>query len=468
MATAGCHRRTAGWALAVFPGIAAITGPVFAVPPAAPAQTQTVPLPEASPAPAETLLGNALGLRPALRESGIEPGLLLQYEYFRNPTGGLRQSGNADGLATMSIDVDLGRAIELEGAHFRVSGFGIFGRGITQSALGSLGTVSSNEAYRALRLWELWIEQTFWSSKGSIRIGQQAADLEFFTSIYASVFLNSAFGWPNLPSNDLPAGGPAFPLATPGVRLRLGDFGGTTVMFGLYSGDPSPPGVLDPEIQDHGGVAFTLNEGALLIGELQRTIRMSETLGLPGTVKLGFWYNTYKFADQRFDARGLSLADAASGQPRQHWGNWSIYGVWDQEVWHGRTGQALSVFVRASAAPRDRNLVDLEVNPGIVAKGIVPGRPDDSLGLGYVFTHVSAAATALDRDRNAASGGLLPVRDAEQTIELTYQAAVRDWLVLQPDLQYWIAPGGRVPDPSRPGRPVADALVIGLRTSVNF
>ena len=34
----------------------------------------------------------------------------------------------------------------------------------------------------------------------------------------ASYFVNTMFGWPMLPSADLPGGGPAYPLSALGVR----------------------------------------------------------------------------------------------------------------------------------------------------------------------------------------------------------------------------------------------------------
>ena len=51
-------------------------------------------------------------------------------------------------------------------------------------------------------------------------VGQIAADDEFITSQYASIFVNATFGWPDLTSANLPSGGPAYPLATPGVRVK--------------------------------------------------------------------------------------------------------------------------------------------------------------------------------------------------------------------------------------------------------
>ena len=37
----------------------------------------------------------------------------------------------------------------------------------------------------------------------------------------ALLFVNTMFGWPLIPSYDLPGGGPAYPLSALGVRLRV-------------------------------------------------------------------------------------------------------------------------------------------------------------------------------------------------------------------------------------------------------
>lgn len=74
--------------------------------------------------------------------------------------------------------------------------------------------------------------------------------------------------------------------------------------------------------------------------------------GLPGTYKVGFWYNTQRFADQQFDNTGLSLANPAStGVPQSHRGNYSFYALADQMVWRPgpRSPQSVGVFARVMA-----------------------------------------------------------------------------------------------------------------------
>lgn len=70
--------------------------------------------------------------------------------------------------------------------------------------------------------------------------------------------------------------------------------------------------------------------------------------------------------------------------------------------------------------PGDRNLVDL-VDAGIAYKGLLPGRPNDTLGLGLIYSRIGPAARAFDRDNLIFGQGNAPVRSSEAVIELTYQ-----------------------------------------------
>jgi porin len=47
----------------------------------------------------------------------------------------------------------------------------------------------------------------------------------------------------------------------------------------------------------------------------------------------------------------------------------------------GIDDQGLSGFVRAGGVPNDRNLISFYADGGLLYKGLVPGRPDDKVGL---------------------------------------------------------------------------------------
>ena len=106
-----------------------------------------------------------------------------------------------------------------------------------------------------------------------MKIGQQSLDQEFMTSQYSGLFLNTMMGWPMLPSADLYAGGPAYPLSSLGIRLRTQLGNGFTALGGVFQDNP-PGGPFNADSQLLGstrwGGNFNLRTGTLFIAEVHR------------------------------------------------------------------------------------------------------------------------------------------------------------------------------------------------------
>jgi porin len=160
------------------------------------------------------LLGDLDGVRAALDQYGVSLGLQSVDEVFGNPNGGRAQGVAFDGENTLSLGVDLEKAVGLKGGIFNVSALQNYGHGPSASKIDNLNLVSSIEAIRTAWLFELWYQQSFFGGAMDVRLGQLAADQEFMITQYGSWFVNMAFTWPTLPSVNLPAGGPAAPLAS--------------------------------------------------------------------------------------------------------------------------------------------------------------------------------------------------------------------------------------------------------------
>ncbi|CAG9212537.1 Porin [Paraburkholderia tropica] len=424
-----------------------------------------------------TLFGDMGGVRPWLDNHGVTFGLQETSEYLNNLSGGVHRGGAYDGLTEMSVGVDTQKAFGLPGGIFNVSALQIHGTSITQRNLQALQAVSGVEAEAGTRLWELWYQQSFANGKADIKIGQQSVDQEFMVSEYAGAFMNATFGWPVLPSMDMPAGGPAYPLSSLGARLRLTPTNAWTVLAGVFDGSPAGSGSGDVQRLNAHGTNFNLHDGALFIGEVQYALNAPDSnapdakqSGLPGTYKLGFWYNTQHFADQRYDSNGLSLADPAStGVAQSHRGDYGFYAGADQMIWRpsADSPQALGVFARVMGAPGDRNLVDLAVNAGVTLKAPFKGRDNDVAGLAVGYAKIGSHAQGFASDTATFTPGY-PARSAETVLEATYQVQIAPWWQVQADFQYVFRPGGGVPDPQNSARRVGDEAVVGVRTVVAF
>ena len=318
------------------------------------------------------------------------------------------------------------------------------------------------------------MEQLFFGGVLSLRAGQIAADDEFFVSQYASNFINATFGWPAILSADLPSGGPAYPLATPGARLKYAVSNQLSVQGAVFNGDPAGAGSGDPQARDPSGTSFRVNDGALAILEASfATNQDIPSAGLPATYKLGVWYHSGSFSDQRFDNSGQSLAAPTStGVAELHSGDYGVYGVVDRMLWHkdGTADQGLGAFLRLGAAPPDRNLVSFYGDIGLSLKGPFAARGDDVVGIALAEARISEAAHALDADMQRLAGSANPIRDGETSIEVTYRYQASLWWALQPDLQFVIHPGGGAAplgNPSSPSR-ISDAVIFGIRSAIVF
>jgi len=409
------------------------------------------------------LLGDAAGIRPFLDRYGISIGLQNVSEVLGNPNGGRTRGATFDGQNTLSLGVDLERAVGLKGSIFNVSAVQNYGHGLSAGNIDNLGTVSSVEARRSAWLYELWYQQSFLGGAVDVRVGQLGADQEFMITRYGNWFVNAAFGWPTLPSANLPAGGPNLPLATPGIRLRVNAAGPLTVLLGAFNGDPAGPGLGNPQVRDASGTLFRLGDGVFAVGEVQYAINAGkDAKGPPVTLKAGAWYHSKASANQFFANDGVTVAPQAASGSAIARENWSAYGVVDAMLLPGPGGKGgLAAFARAAASPSGRSLVSLELAGGLVYNSPF-GRDGDQAGFGITSVRVGRPL----------SGGALASRYAphgyETVLELSYQAQVLPWLQVQPDAQYVITPGGGIPNPARPGQKVGSAAVFGVRTIAAF
>ncbi len=410
--------------------------------------------------------GDPTGIRRRLSEQGISYGLIYTGEALRNVSGGVRQGGIYEGKLEAFVNADLEKLTGWKGLSFFANGFQIHGPGgLRDYHFESLITISNIEAVPSTRLSELWLEQKLLNDAFNVRFGQITADGEFFVSNYAKLFISN--DWPTILGANLPSGGPAYPLSTPGVRFKFDPDPHWTMLVALFNGNPGNQATVNRH-----GTNFRVNDPPLLMAELQYRINQEKTSsGLAGILRLGGWHHFGKFDDQRFDNLGLSLADPLSGIARQGQGTSGIYGIFDQQIYRPKGGDAdsgISVFGRFGATQSDRNLVDLFFDTGIVFAGMLPGRPDDKFGASVIYARISDQARALDRDSIALSGELQPVRDYEMLIEVSYQAQIRPGWTVQPVFQYLFHPGGNVPDPAVPERAVKSGALFGVRSTITY
>lgn len=449
------------------------------------------------------LLPDPGGHRAKLADEGVVFSLIYTGEVFGNPVGGYRQGAVYDGLLAAGLDADLEKFLGWKGLKFHALAYETHGPSGTAKYTRDLNFYSSIDAFDSAWLFDLWLESSLWHNVVNLRIGQQAVDTEFATTIGGALFIHSNFG--ALPTMVLNVPAPSYPEAAPGARLRLNTPDGRCYFqSGVYSGNPNADRDGDPDptfrrgtaYDDH-GTRFPIsgNQGLLAVAEAGYLRNYhKEDPGLPGAYRLGGFYHTGGFSDQRLDSTGRSLADPLSnGVPRRREGNGGIYAVAEQVIYrphdpHGGNedvatsaaapignaedsplgingapppaGPQARLFGRMGVGQGDRSLSDFYAEAGFNFRALLPGREADILGLGVTYTDLSGDRRARLRDANRFSGTHGALSDYEALLEGTYQINLAPWLSVQPDVQYIVHPGG--------SGQFGNALVVGVRTVVTF
>ena len=406
--------------------------------------------------------GDPGGIRAALEKKGITYNFTYIGEVLGNTSGGVKRGATYEGRLDGQLDLDFEKIAGVKDLTGHAQFFQIHGRGLSGNNLIDLFTTSNIEAFPSTKLYEAWLEQKLADGKLFVRAGQLAADTEFFISQSATLFVNSTFGFPAIYANDLPSGGPAYPLATPAVRVKYQPNDKLTLLAALFNGDPAGPfnpGVNDflPQLRDPSGTNFRLKDPPLLFAEAQYAYNQEkDAKGLPGTIKLGYVHHFGQFqAANQFLFTGATFRGEDSG-----------YLIIDQTLYRkpNTDDQGLSGFLRVSGAPQDRNLIDFYVDGGFAYKGLFPNRPDDTAGVAVAYGRVSPQVSASD----IALGNAPLIRDFQAAIELTYQYTVIPGFTVQPDFQYVFHPGAHgVADPND-GNPIRDAAVFGVRATIHY
>lgn len=424
------------------------------------------------------LLGDMWGLRSELGKYGAVLAIQETSELMGNVSGGIHRGPAYEGLTVAVLQVNTQRAFGWYGGTFNVSMEQIHGRNLSADNLGALQTVSGIEADRSTRLWELWYDQTFLDQqKLDIKIGQQSLDQEYMVSSNALTFVNTMFGWPMVPSADLPGGGPAYPLSALGVRGKYWITTPLYVLGGIYSGSPARNWSDDSQKSNKSGTSFVLDRGYMAILEFQYVypglgamVSPDEGEALSRVYRIGGWYDSEPFSDQYWDNSHTPLASPDSnGNALAHRGAFSFYAVADQMLWrsHVDANRSFNIFGRVMGSPQaDRVPIDFSMNFGFTFVDPLPYRQDDTLGLAMGYTHVSSALARYDKAVQKYTGDYSPAQGGETFLELTYQCQMTGWLQLQPDFQYLFNPSGGIPNPLHPDRRIHDEAVFGLRANV--
>lgn len=320
--------------------------------------------------------------------------------------GGDTHEARALGNLELTADGDLDRLVGWRGARVHLHLLSNHGHPINDAA-GTLQGIDNIEVDDPrTKLYEAWIEQGFANDRISLLLGLSDLNADFYQNDAAGVLIAPAFGI----GSELAATGPNGPSIFPStaftarLNVALGSAG-----YARAAVVNARAGVLG----DQAGVDLAMHDGALLIAE------GGSTRG-GGKLALGLWQYTRRQDDlHALDLAGMPVRRIARGG----------YVLLDQRVL-GSDARGVAVFVRAGVSDGVTTPFRGGFQAGLLAHGLIPGRPDGLVSFGVAHALLSSGFKDLLRE-----AGERP--DAAETgLELTYQDRIGRFLSVQPDLQY--------------------------------
>jgi porin len=423
------------------------------------------------------LTGDWDGLRDELGKKGIvlDVDLLLTPQIVMG--GGRNTGGDFWGNLDYTLNVDTQKLGLWPGGFFKVEADTGFGSNAFQDA-GTIVPVNTAALLpapddRTTALTNATFTQ-FLSPKFGLTAGKlnllDAGETEFYGN-YRTQFMNTAFNFPMTIA--------LLPLSTFGggvIALPRDDI----ILSGLAIGPNGEP------ISNDVGQAF---HGVMILGNGKLTVN---PFGLVGHQSLGFtWDNQNRFSldqdpsnithmllneqfpllanpgpvlTQIFASRFPNLLVPTQPANRES-SSWTISYTFDQYFWQpdGDPKHGVGVFFAFGASDGNPEPIQYAYLAGIGGKGVVPGRPDDSFGIGLARTQFSSSFLPFLRQQF--NLGL----QREDAIEMYYNMAITPWMNLTSDLQIVSSGLNQAISPTTGQLTGIDTVVVaGARLRVRF
>lgn len=390
-----------------------------------------------------------------LREELANEGVIFSSTYTNNVlgdvSGGMKQGGRYDHSVGWDVNFNLERFVGLMGTQFHIAGLWRAGQNLSKAVVGNdlvCSTIFGNEQFR---FYSLYLEKDLLDKRLNIRLGRIATGDDFASSPLYGIFVSNAIdGNPiSIPINLFFT---SYPTATWGARARYYLNKDFYILSGIYDGDKAV------SRNDMYGFDFSmrLKQGLAFAEEFAYAPEKGiGPEGLPGNYKAGIYYNGATCRDLYADINGNSFA-VTNLDSKKHIGNYNVYIHADQMIYRkkGTTDEGLTPLMSVTLGPDDINKFPFFLMSGLVYKGLVPTRGNDTTAFEIAYAKYSSKIKESQQ-----SVGISP-QQYEIMFEFTHKIMITKWMFMQPDLQYIIQPGGT-------GN-IDDALVIGFQFGLTF
>ena len=379
----------------------------------------------------DTLTNGFWGLNDPLADQGIELGIGVTSIYQRNTKGGFStndRKGEFSGSYDVEATLDMMKLFGVDGIIF-IHGEGGWtdSEGIDGQTVGSyFGTNADAGGNRSLDIVQFFYEMSL-----TEQLTLTAGKIDFTGYFDASAFANDETAQF---LNGALVNNPTIPF--PDYSL------GVIVSYQVTESLSLMAGVADAQADGREtgfNTAFHDEDYFFYVVEAGLATEFgSENGPLAGACRIGLWY----------DPQPKSHSDGV----KEYRDDTGVYVSCDQmltkENSDSEDTQGLGLFARYGYAPSKTNDMDHFYSVGLQYQGLIEGRNDDVVGIGYARGYFSDGASATYPE------------DAESVVEAYYNASVTPWLTVSPSVQYIVNPGG--------SDTASDAVVAGVRTQITF
>ncbi|MBL8724745.1 MAG: carbohydrate porin [Planctomycetes bacterium] len=358
----------------------------------------------------QRLTGDWGGTRTQLEDLGVEVAGGLTADLAGPWSGGIRQRGTLTTLLDLNIAFDLERLLGLPRTLAYVDAYRIHG-GNPSNHVGDAQGVSNIAANGTEQIAELWLE-TWLGEQFRAKFGKVDFNSEFAFNELGGEFVHSTagitpciLGFPTYPNPAMSAN--LFYVPSECCYVGAAVYDGA-VVSGTNTGKLGPSGFFGGD--NDGSYLFAAEAGVTWTG--------GESWG-SGRLALGAYTHTARLP--RFDGGSQHGAE----------GLWATF---EQRLWREQPAvaddrQGLGLFVAGGLADARVSAFGATLACGCTWTGWWPGRDYDALGFAILHADLS--------DRAGAG-----TPEDETAFELMCKVQVTPFLVVKPDLQYVLHPGG--------------------------
>ena len=288
---------------------------------------------------------------------------------------------------------------------------------------GTIQGISNISAPDTWKLYQFWIEKSFWGNQLSLLFGLYDLNSEFDVRETSGIFINPSHGIGAEYSQTGKNGPSIFPNTSLAFRIKYQPNRTFYFLLGLFDGVPG-----DPNNPKGTHIIINKNDGLLISYEMGLFENGEDYRAGYGKYSLGTWYYTGQFED-------ISAVDE-NGNPIMRNDNWGIYISAEKFLISEKDDptQGIAAFLRFGIANGNINAIDYYWGCGITVTGLIPTRDADVLGVAIGNAHAG--------NKFISANGTLGIQmnKNETIVEITYSYKLNNWLSFQPDYQYVINP----------------------------